>query len=138
MMMDYPFEENFVRKFIRKDRRDRLIHELTDPKKRKRGFNRFCHQAKELLDQRKIILQGKNIEGDQRFSDFVSRCEGPCKAVTADLYLEKEYPSLKDALSESEMCGDAFVIMGKDIAIVFNEPMKGGADKYLLTDKLDA
>ena len=38
--MDYLNERHFVQAFIRKDRRDRLLYELTTPEKRYDGVSR--------------------------------------------------------------------------------------------------
>lgn len=41
--MDYSAEKHFVQTFIRRNRRERLLYELTTPKKRMDGVSRFCH-----------------------------------------------------------------------------------------------
>ncbi len=48
--MDYSAEERFIKNFIKKRYRERLLFELTTPKKRYDGLDRFCHQASELID----------------------------------------------------------------------------------------
>ena len=55
--MDYTAEERFVRSFIKKSRRDRLLLELTTPERRSKGLDRFCHQASELIDPSKVYLE---------------------------------------------------------------------------------
>ena len=54
-MSDTP-EARFAAKYLRREKRERLLHELTDPKKRYRGLDRFCHHAGELIDPKKIAL----------------------------------------------------------------------------------
>ena len=60
--MDYLNEQHFVQTFIRKDRSDRLLYELTTPEKRYDGVSRFCHQAKELLEPSRIIMEGEDLD----------------------------------------------------------------------------
>ena len=48
--MDCSAEERFVRSFVVKERQERLLYELTRPKKRYDGLSRFCHTAEQLLD----------------------------------------------------------------------------------------
>ena len=63
--MEQSTEERFVRSFIQKNRQDRLLHELTSPKKRYSGISRFCHSAVDLLDPRKIRMEtsGRDLPG---------------------------------------------------------------------------
>ena len=66
-VMDYAEERRFVRSFIRESRRDRLLFELTTPKKRSAGAGRFCHQAEEFLDPSAIMLKGPDLERQPEF-----------------------------------------------------------------------
>ena len=65
--MEYLNERYFVQTFIRKDRRERLLYELTTPGKRYDGISRFCHQAKGLLDPAKIIMEGEDLDRHPEF-----------------------------------------------------------------------
>ena len=134
MKMDYSKEENFINRFIRKNRRERLLYELTTPEKRYRGVSRFCHQAEEFLDHNKIILKDNDLEHDPKFIDFVKTHDEPCYVISPDPYLDDQSISLKEALDKAVLCQDALLILGSDFAIIFTEPMKGGTEKYLLSD----
>ena len=61
--MDYRAERFFVSTFIRKDRRERLLLQLTSPSRRYEGISRFCHQAADLIDPSRILLEGKDLRG---------------------------------------------------------------------------
>ena len=76
--IDYSMERHFVRTFIRKARRERLILQLTTPKRRYEALDRFCHQAVISLD--------------------------------------------------------AVLVIGSTFALVYGEPVKGGREKYLLSE----
>lgn len=64
---DYTAERRFVQSFIRKNRRERVLFELTTPEKRYDGVSRFCHQAEELLDPTKIAMQGEDLDRRPEF-----------------------------------------------------------------------
>ena len=69
--MDYEMEIRFIRSYIRKERRERLLYELTSPKKRYDGLSRYCHQADDLLDNRTILMSGTNLYSQKGFIDFI-------------------------------------------------------------------
>ena len=133
--MDYSNERQFVQAFIRKNRRERLIYELTTPEKRYDGVSRFCHQARELLDLSKIIMEGEDLERRPEFGDFVQQHDEPCFVLSPDSFLDEQILPLKDAVHQAILCPDAVLIIGSTFAVVFGEPMKGGRGKFLLSEK---
>ena len=132
--MDYNAERHFVHSFIRKNRRDRLLYELTDPEKRYEGVSRFCHQAGELLDRSKILMQGEDLDRRPEFGRFIREHNEICFVLSPDFYMDEQFLPLEDAVQKAVICPDAVLIMGSTFAIVFGEPMKGGRGKYLLTE----
>jgi hypothetical protein len=119
-------ERRFVTAFVRKGRRDRLLFELTSPKRRSSGLSRFCHQAEEILDPLRICGTGEDIER------FVEAHDEVCCVLTNDASLDGRVMSLSQAVAEAQMTCDAVLIVGEDFAVVFAEPMKGGRVRYLL------
>ena len=132
--MDYLNEQHFVQTFIRKDRRDRLLYELTTPEKRYDGVSRFCHQAKELLEPSRIIMEGEDLDRRPEFDRFVQQHDEICFVLSPDFYMDEQFLPLKDAVEQALMCLDAVLIMGSSFAVVFGEPMKGGRGKFLLAE----
>ena len=132
--MDYLNEQHFVQTFIRKDRRDRLLYELTTPEKRYDGVSRFCHQAKELLEPSRIIMEGEDLDRRPEFDRFVQQHDEICFVLSPDFYMDEQFLPLKDAVEQALMCLDAVLIMGSGFAVVFGEPMKGGRGKFLLAE----
>ena len=132
--MNYNEERHFVHSFIRKNRRDRLLYELTDPEKRYEGVSRFCHQAGELLDRSKILMQGEDLDRRPEFGRFIREHNEICFVLSPDFYMDEQFLPLEDAVQKAVICPDAVLIMGSAFAIVFGEPMKGGRGKYLLTE----
>ena len=133
--MDYTFEEHFVNTFINKSRRERLLHELRKPDKRYEGISRFCHQAKQLLDPSKIVMEGEDLDRSPGFERFVKTHDEICSVLTPGSCMEERSLPLKDAVREAVLSPDAVVIIGSTFAVVFGEPMKGGRGKFLLSEK---
>ena len=133
--MDYSIEQHFVQAFIRKNRRERLLHELTTPGKRYGGIDRFCHQARALLEPARIIMEGEDLERRPEFERFVSQHDEICYVLSNDFYIGERFLPVKDAVKEAIMCPDAVLILGSSFAMVFGEPEKGGRGKFLLSEK---
>lgn len=60
-MMDKEIEEKFVKNFIVKDKRERLIHELSSVKKRESAIQRIYN----LLDRKFAVLEDAKISEDE-------------------------------------------------------------------------
>ena len=133
--MDYSNEQHFVQSFIRKNRRERLLRELSTLEKRYDGVSRFCHQAKELLEPSKIIMEGEDLDRRPEFACFVRQHDEICFVLSPDFYTDEQFLPLRDAVHKAIICLDAVIIMGSTFAVVFGEPMKGGRGKYLLSEK---
>ncbi len=134
MTMDYTIERYFVQTFIRKERRERLLFDLTTPKKRYDGVSRFCHQAREFLDPAKIVIAGEDLERAPAFAKFVQAHDELCLVLSPDFYMDEQFLPLKDAVRQAVSCFDAVLIIGSTFAVVFGEVMKGGRGKYLLSE----
>ena len=132
--LDTSAEQRFVRLFIRKSRRDRLLYALTTPDKRYDGISRFCHQAKELLDPAKIVMEGEDLERRPEFEGFVRQHDEPCYVLSLELAPDGAFLPLRDALNQAILCFDAVLIIGTTFSIVFGEVEKGGRGKYLLSE----
>ena len=133
--IDYSNERHFVQSFIRKNRCERLLYELSTPEKRYDGVSRFCHQAKELLEPSKIIMEGEDLDRRPEFDCFIRQHDEICFVLSPDFYTDEQFLPLRDAVHKATICLDAVIIMGSTFAVVFGEPMKGGRGKYLLSEK---
>ena len=133
--IDYSNEQHFVQSFIRKNRRERLLYELSTPEKRYDGVSRFCHQAKELLDPSKIIMEGEDLDRRPEFDCFVQQHDEICFVLSPEFYTDEQFLPLRDAVHKAIISLDAVIIMGSTFAVVFGEPVKGGRGKYLLSEK---
>ena len=128
-------EERFVRTYLRRDRQDRLLYELTTPKKRNRGLERFCHRAADLLDPGKIRLQGENMTRSPAFQAVMKERGGSCLLLSPDASLDGLTLPLREALDTAVFWPDAVILVGEGFAVVFGEPEKNGRDQFLLTER---
>ena len=132
--VDYSAEQHFVQSFIRKNRRERLLYELTTPEKRYDGVSRFCHQARDFLDPARIVMEGEDLERRSEFERFVRQHDELCLTLSPDFWMDEQFLPLQDAVRQAAVCPDAVLILGSSFAVVFGEPMKGGRGKYLLSE----
>ena len=132
--MENTAEQYFVQTYIKKNRRDRLLFELSAEKRRYDGLSRFCHQTGELLDPAKIIAAGDDLERRTEFMRFVKQHDEACYVISPDYEMDGRTLQTKDAVSLAAAFYDAVIIIGSTFAIIFGEPMKGGRDKYLLSE----
>lgn len=128
----YESETEFVRNYIRREKRDRLLHELTDRKKRSRGLDRFCHQSAQLIDPKRILLSGNDLGQQEEFCRFVSLHEEPTVILSPNPVLDGMVLPLADAVREAMADADASIVLGTGYALVNGEAMKGFREHYLL------
>lgn len=136
--MDYSVEKYFVKTYIRKERQERLLFQLIDSRKRYEGLDRFCHNSSDLLDKRKIVLEGADLDRQKDFLTFVDKHDEPCIIISADSFIDGEVMNLKEALAVAVNLVEAVLIIGNGFALVFGEAEKGGREKYFLTEKRNA
>lgn len=135
--MAFEAERRFVNGFVRPDRRERLLFELTNPKKRCRGLDRFCHQSAELIDEKKIMLQGRDLERQPAFADFAARHAGDCLILSPDGMLDGCVAPFSEVAALAFAGLDAAIALGDGFALVVGEAEKGGRAAYLLiNDKM--
>ncbi len=133
-MKEYTYEKDFVQNYIVKNRRERLLYELTTEKKRYQGLDRFCHECDTLLDPKKIVLKGNDVRREKDFGKYVKGHDETCIILSPDPSLDSLKMSLNDALETIKYSLDASIVLGKGICIVRSEAMKQ-TDEYLLLEK---
>ena len=80
-------------------------------------------------------MEGGDLERRAEFRRFVASRDELCFVLSPDFYLDECLLPLERAVALAAMCCDAAVILGSDFAVVFGEAVKGGREKYLLTEK---
>ena len=131
----FDAERRFVERFVRESRRERLLHELGDPKKRYRGLSRFCHQARELLEPARIREQGCGAAPRDALARFAAAHDADVCILSLDPWLDGLVLPFPEAVQRLPYAQDAVILLGEGFAAVQGEPEKGGTPLWLLTEE---
>lgn len=132
--MKGKIEKNFVKKFIVKDKRDRLLFELCS-KKRVNGIGRFCHNAGEILLQEKIIVSGNHLHYDEIIKIIEQYGVSERWHIIAfNKSIDGVTCKLSEALNLVLGNGMAAIIVSDTMAIVESEQCSGTPTRYILHD----
>lgn len=133
--MNKELEKDFVYHFIVKEKRERLLYELSG-KKRMDGISRFCHHAADLIRKDTIIRSGNDLFLPEilRISEkYVSRKQAYIIAYNEEL--DRMRCDIQTALDRVLDNGMAAVILLDTIAIIETEQCNGTPYRYLLYGK---
>ena len=125
-------EKSFVKRFIKKEKQDRLLFELSG-KKRQHGIERFCHNAKDMIDTERIVYSGNNLLPDEILK-ITKQYKVPelCYIIAYQKELDKKYVSFEDALGLVLGNGMAAIIICNDFAVIETEQYSGTPFRYIL------
>ena len=125
-------EKSFVKKFIKKEKQDRLLFELSG-KKRQHGIERFCHNAEDMIDTERIAYSGNNLLPDEILK-ITEQYKVPesCYIIAYQKELDKKYVSFEDALGLVLGNGMAAIIICNDFAVIETEQYSGTPFRYIL------
>ena len=130
VFMNKLIEENFVKSYIIKNRRERLLFELWG-KKRSDGICRFCHGADTLIDASKIKLKGQYISTE--LGNIVATAKSrKCYVISFFEELDGKEFNKDEVLELILGCGMPSIAVFDDFAIIETEQEQGPAIKYLL------
>ena len=108
--MNKQKEENFIKKYVQKNRQERLRFELTNEKKRKSALDRFSHSALEIIDKSKIIAEMQKVNDEM----LIKHLSSNDNYVLSGKYIDGLDMSSKAALQEiNEEFGPVIVISSK-------------------------
>lgn len=132
--MERETEQRFVQRFVRREKRERLLFELHG-RHRREGVGRFCHGAEDLLMKEKIIASGPlNITQIRSYVErYAPKETGYLCAYNESLDgLRMPAPAaLKKTLSN----GMAALLIFDRLAIVETEQENGTPDRYVLLEQ---
>lgn len=125
-------EKSFVKRFIKKEKQDRLLFELSG-KKRQHGIERFCHNAEDMIDTERIVYSGNNLLPDEILK-ITKQYKVPelCYITAYQKELDKKYVSFEDALGLVLGNGMAAIIICNDFAVIETEQYSGTPFRYIL------
>lgn len=125
-------EKSFVKRFIKKEKQDRLLFELSG-KKRQHGIERFCHNAEDMVDTERIVYSGNSLFPDEILK-ITKQYKVPesCYIIAYQKELDKKYVSFEDALGLVLGNGMAAIIICNDFAVIETEQYSGTPFRYIL------
>lgn len=82
--MNRETEERFVRTFIIRQQRERLLLELGSPTRRQNGINRFCHDATALVIPQTLACRGKLKREEIKLFLLPHAERGMCYAISSN------------------------------------------------------
>ncbi len=131
--MENLIEKRFIDNFIKKNKRERVLYELSNPRKRKDAIGRFCHNTLEMIDEKKIIYCGKHItiEELKKFINDSSKGE-MCYVISWDEEFDGKSVKPSVALEHMISSGMAVVIIFTRLIIIKEEQEVGAPIKYVL------
>lgn len=131
--MNREYEENFINKFIVKSRRQRILYELSNKKKRTEGVWRFCHGTSELVIDSKIIYEGNSIS-NKEISLLIKKYtkEEQCYIISGDSDTDGKFMNCDEAIDCIIGNGMAAIMVFHNLAVIETEQEVGSAVKYIL------
>ena len=125
-------EKSFVKRFIKKEKQDRLLFELSG-KKRQHGIERFCHNAEDMIDTERIVYSGNNLLPDEILK-ITKQYKVPesCYIIAYQKELDKKYVSLADAFNLVLGNGMAAIIVCDNFVIIETEQCFGTPFRYII------
>lgn len=136
-MIDVLIEKMFIDRFIKKDFRQRLSYELFG-KKRRDGLGRFCHNARDMLVENRIVAIGKNINKSEIHKLQPNSCKNKqCYIMSNNEMTDGVICGFDEALSLVLGNGMAAVIIFDEFAVVETEQCFGSAEKIVLSYQIN-
>lgn len=133
--MNTDLEQDFIESFCAARIRERLHFELSLPRRRKEGLNRFSHQFTNILIEKYMFeLTKPNSDPQATLSLLKSHgadTEGYC--LTLNPKIDGQTLPLSEALQEAVGCGlPSIIICGKGLAYFESEQEVGPPKRFVL------
>ena len=127
--MNIIIEQEFIKKYIDKVYRERLLLELSSAKRRTKALSRFSHNVEEILNKntiKKTVTNFSDIKENDKTVYIISWDENDGTQI-----------SFADAIKYCEAAYTSVVLIGKTFALI-KEETEGGQSKmfYLKNDKM--
>lgn len=133
--MNKELERDFIYRFIIKEKRERLLYELSG-KKRMGGISRFCHNAADLIREDTIIRSGDDLFPEEILhisEKYTSKKQAYLIAFHEEL--DQMTCDLQAALDLVLGNGMAAIILLDTVAVIETEQCQGTPYRYLLYQK---
>lgn len=133
--MDKQIESDFVKTYIVKEKRERLLYELFHDKKRLHAIMRFSHTAMKHIDERKILYCGNKISHEELLEFVAATGSRKCYIISHDYDMDGQWLDAEDALKQIIGYGMPSIAIFNGLVIIETEQEQGPAEKYVLGSK---
>ena len=126
--MDFSIESDFIKKYIKKEYRERIIFELQSKKKREKGISRFSHSAPTVLNESFIPCPMTQLQ-----DHLVALCsaQDECYMISGDT-LDGHTLPLLDAVEYCQASHMAVILISSKFAVV-KEEFEGGQPQVFIS-----
>ena len=134
--MDRITEEYFVKTFIVRQCRQRLLMEFASPKRRQTGLLRFCHDAASYIIPATIFYRGNKLskkEIEQTLRPHSERAM--CYALSTNETIDGKFLPISQALDAALGFGMPSILVCTHAVLIECEQSYGPAEKLILVQK---
>lgn len=132
---DEKIEQFFVNNFVVKNRRQRLLYELSG-KKRIDGMMRFCHGTLNLIIKEKIIASGTDLYETEILHIIRQHTNaGNAYIMAYDEEIDACSCSVQEALKKVLGNGMAAIVVIDNLVVIETEQCYGTPGRYILVNK---
>ena len=126
--MDFNIELDFIKKYIKKEYRERIIFELQSKKKREKGFSHFSHSAQTVLNDSFIPCPMTQLQ-----DHLVALCsaQDECYMISGDT-LDGHILPLHAAVEYCKASHMAVILISSKFAVV-KEEFEGGQPQVFIS-----
>lgn len=129
---DEEMEQFFVNNFVVRNRRQRLLFELSG-KKRIDGMMRFCHGTLKLIIKEKIIASGTDLYEKEILHIIRQHTNAENAYIMAyDEEIDACSCSVQEALEKVLSNGMAAIVIIDNVVVIETEQVRGTPERYIL------
>lgn len=134
--MDREIEADFIKRFCRKEVRERLIYELSSEKKRKHALSRFSHRYEDLFILRRMIEIPKPNSDVQRIYEILlnHKAYNVSYCISWNVEIDGKKLPLLEALQAAVGFGQPSILVFGERLSYFEAEQEAGPPRRFLLD----
>ncbi|SDL43278.1 hypothetical protein SAMN05421823_10611 [Catalinimonas alkaloidigena] len=126
--------QTFVRRFVRKERRERSLFELMHPKKRSEFINRLNHGWEDVLEMKYLTQLSPEIESPEAvLSALRVKPENRCYVISSYRDYDDQFLPWEAALQRTYARGLATLLIDPSVDLLFldTEQVQGAPPRFI-------
>ncbi|MBR1891818.1 MAG: hypothetical protein IJ811_04930 [Clostridia bacterium] len=130
-------EIKFINDYIIKVKRDRLLFELGNEKRREKAIMRFSHDAEQFINPKKIVYCGETLT-EREANDFFKKNKNKSFYVVSTDKKDESVLPTETALTYSFSEYMPVILIGETCSFIKCESEFGSSKKMILFNQLSA